>query len=82
MQQTHRDWSGCPIIQYDPHRLGGAPTVRGRRITPDSFVDNFNAGQEYTPEYIAEKLFDEPVEDVREVLRYADQQGWLTRPLQ
>ena len=79
--QSQRNWSGCPIVQYNPCKLGGAPTVRGRRITPDSFVDNYNAGKQYTPEYIAKELFDEPVEDVREVLRYAEKNGWLVRPL-
>lgn len=79
--QSQRDWSGCSIIQYDPRKLGGAPTVRGRRITPDSFVGSYNADKQYTPEYIAKELFEEPVEDVREVLRYAEKKGWLVRPL-
>jgi uncharacterized protein (DUF433 family) len=61
--------------------MGGAPTVRGRRITPDSFVDNYNADHDYTPEFIACELFEEPVEDVRTILEYAQKKGWLVRPL-
>ena len=76
-----RDWSGLDIIEYNPRKMGGAPTVRGRRITPDSYVDNFNDGPQFTPEYIARELFDEPVEDVRAVLKYTEKKGWLSRPL-
>ncbi len=81
MQPSERDWSECPIVQYDPAKMGGAPTVRGRRIRPDAFVDNYNADRRYTPEFIATELFEEPVEDVRAVLRYAEKMGWLSRPL-
>jgi len=44
MQQQERDWSGLLIIQRDPQKLGGAPTVRGYRITPDAFIDNYDDG--------------------------------------
>jgi uncharacterized protein (DUF433 family) len=81
MQQQERDWSGCEIVQFNSAKMGGAPTVRGRRITPDAFVDNYNADQDYTPEFIATELFEEPVEDVRTILKYAEKQGWLARPL-
>jgi len=74
-------WSECPIVQYDPAKMGGSPTVRGRRIRPDAFVDNYNADRRYTPEFIATELFEEPVQDVRAVLRYAEKMGWLSRPL-
>jgi uncharacterized protein (DUF433 family) len=79
--QELRDWSACPIIEFNSAKLGGSPTVRGRRITPDAFVDNFNAGPAYSPEFIAGQLFDEPVEDVRAVLLFAEKRGWLLRPL-
>ena len=81
MQQQARDWSGCAIVEFNPRKMGGAPTVRGRRITPNAFVDNFNGGDQCTPEFIARELFEEPVEDVRTILRYAEQKGWLSRPL-
>ena len=79
--EAERDWSACSIVEYDPAKMGGAPTVRGRRIRPDAFVDNYNADRRYTPEFIAGELFDEPLEDVRAVLSYAEAKGWLTRPL-
>ncbi len=55
--------------------------MRGRRITPDAYVDNNNDGPRFTPEYIAHEVFEEPVEDVRAVLKYAEEKGWLARPL-
>jgi uncharacterized protein (DUF433 family) len=80
-QQQERDWSGCEIVQFNPAKLGGRPTVRGRRITPDAFVDNYNSDESYSPEFIARELFQEPVEDVRTILKYAEKKGWLDRPL-
>jgi len=68
-QQAQRDWSGCEIVEYDRLKLGGAPTVRGRRITPDAYVDNFNDG--FSAQEIAGEIFDEPMEDVKAILRYA-----------
>jgi uncharacterized protein (DUF433 family) len=38
------DWSGCPIIETDPEKLHGAPTIRGIRITPDAILENFEGG--------------------------------------
>jgi uncharacterized protein (DUF433 family) len=75
-----RDWSGCSIVQFNPAKLGGAPTVRGRRITPDAFVDNFNSSEGYSPEFIACELFEEPLEDVQTILKYAEEHGWLLPP--
>ncbi len=77
-QQARRDWSGCEIIEYDSLKMGGAPTVRGRRITPDAYVDNLNDG--FSPQEIAASIFNEPGEDVMAVLRYASGRGYLARP--
>ncbi len=79
-QFKQRDWSGLEIVEFNPRKMGGVATVRGRRISPDAFVDNYN-GTTYTPEFIARELFEEPVEDVRTVLKYAEEKGWLSRPL-
>lgn len=77
-QQAQRDWSGCEMIKYDPLKMGGAQTVRGRRITPDAYVDNFNDG--FSAEQIAGEIFHEPVEDVKAILAYASGRGYLARP--
>ena len=77
-QQGERDWSACEIVEYDALKLGGAPTVRGRRITPDAYVDNFNDG--YSAKEIAGEIFQEPIEDVKLILRYASSRGYLARP--
>ena len=77
-QSVQRDWSGCEIIEYDSLKMGGAPTVRGRRITPDAYVDNFNDG--FSAQEIANEIFKEPVEDVEAILRYANGRGYLARP--
>jgi hypothetical protein len=28
------DWSGCPIVQRNPKKLDGVPTVRDYRVLP------------------------------------------------
>ena len=38
------DWSGGPLVQRDPLKLGGAPNVDGIRITPEAIVDNYESG--------------------------------------
>lgn len=73
------DWSGLAIIEHDPEKMGGAPTVRGRRITPDTYVDYFNDG--FSDQEIATEYFSEPIEDVRIVLNYAQEHGWLSRTI-
>ncbi len=38
------DWSGCPIVQHDPEKLGGVPTVRAWRLSADAIVENHDDG--------------------------------------
>jgi len=76
---TDIDWSGCPIIERDPEKLHGAPTVRGIRITPDAILDNFNDGLNVVE--ILEQFGGITEHDVRTVLNYAAKQGFLARPL-
>lgn len=67
---TGIDWSECPIVQTDPEKLGGVPTVRAWRVSADSVVENFNSG--LSAEEIAYQ-FTLPVSDVQAILSYADQ---------
>jgi uncharacterized protein (DUF433 family) len=62
------DWSDCPIVERNPKKLGGVPTVRAWRLSADSIVENHDDGE--SPEEIAD-MFEVPIEDVRTILAYA-----------
>jgi uncharacterized protein (DUF433 family) len=67
---TDIDWSGCPIVQRNPKKLGGVPTVRDLRLSADSVVENHDDG--VSEEEIAD-MFHVPLDDVRIILAYAEQ---------
>lgn len=73
------DWSGCSLIEVDPEKMGGQPTVAGIRITPEALVENFNNG--YDPDELAEIYPGVPLPLIRSVLEYAERQGYLRRPV-
>lgn len=62
------DWSGCPVIEQRPERLGGAPAIRG---TPVRAVDLLAYRAEGEDDLA--RVYDLPRETVRSVLRYYDQ---------
>ena len=66
---TAIDWSECPIVERDPEKMGGVPTVRGWRLSADSVVDNHDYGA--SADEIAD-WFQVPVEDIRTILTYAE----------
>jgi uncharacterized protein (DUF433 family) len=72
------DWSDCPIVERNPKRLGGVPTVRTWRISADSVVENFDYGA--TDQEIAE-WYELPIEDVRTILAYAEQYRHSAHPV-
>jgi len=67
---TDIDWSKCPIVQTDPDKLGGVPTVRAFRVSADTVVENHDS--EISDEEIAYQ-FTLPLVDVRAILAYAEQ---------
>ena len=67
---TAIDWSDCPIVERNPNKLGGVPTLRGWRLSADSIVENYEDGIQ--PEDIA-SMFELPVSDVRTLLAYAEE---------
>ena len=67
---TGIDWSNCSIVQRDPEKLGGVPTVRAFRMSADQVVENWEAGVE--PEEIVD-LFGLSLDDVNTILAYAAQ---------
>jgi uncharacterized protein (DUF433 family) len=66
---TDIDWSDCPIVERDPEKMGGVPTVRDWRLSADSVVENYDDGM--SAEEIA-PMFHVPLEDVRAILAYAE----------
>ena len=75
---TDIDWSGCPIVERDPEKMGGVPTVRAWRLAADSIVENYEEG--ISEEEIAD-MFDVPIEDVRTILAYAEQARSSAHPV-
>jgi uncharacterized protein (DUF433 family) len=75
---TDIDWSGCSIVQTDPEKMGGVPTLRAWRLAADSIVENYDDG--VSEEEIA-AMFDVPVADVRAILAYAEQAPHIARPI-
>ena len=75
---TGIDWSNCPIVERNPNKMGGVPTVRAYRMSADSVVQNYESGA--TPEEIS-NWFDLPIEDVRTIIAYAEQAHLIAHPL-
>jgi uncharacterized protein (DUF433 family) len=62
------DWSGCDIVEVNPHKVSGVPIVKGTRVQADSIVENYEGGSDV--EEIAEN-FDIPETTIRELLAFA-----------
>lgn len=67
---TDIDWSGCPIVQRNPKKLGGVPTVRDYRVPADTVVENHDYD---LPDDEIAFQYSLPIEDVRAILAYAEQ---------
>ena len=67
---TDIDWSGCPIVERDPEKMGAVATVRGLRLSADAIVENHD--DDLSDEEISE-IFELPIEDVRALVAYAEQ---------
>jgi uncharacterized protein (DUF433 family) len=66
---TDIDWSDCPIVERNPLKMGGVPTLRAWRLFADSIVDNYDYG--VSAEEIAD-MFTVPMADVEALLAYAE----------
>jgi uncharacterized protein (DUF433 family) len=62
------DWSGCPLVESDPYKLGGVPILKGTRMQADSIVENYEWG---SPVEEISYNFSIPEETIRLVLEYA-----------
>lgn len=67
---TDIDWSDCPIVERNPRKMGGVPTLRAWRLSADSIVENHDDG--VSAQEIAE-MFEVPLADVESILAYAEQ---------
>lgn len=65
---TGIDWSHCPIVERDPEKLGGVPTLRDLRISADQIIENWEVGVH--PIDIAE-MFDLDYDDVNTLIAYS-----------
>jgi len=68
------DWSNCPLVETDPHKLGGVPILKGTRMQADSIVENYEGGSPI--EEISEN-FRIPEETIRALLAFAHQKQEL-----
>lgn len=71
-------WSDCPIVEHNPKKMGGVPTVRAWRMSADSVVENHDYGA--TDQEIAE-WYELPLADVRTILAYAEQYRLSAHPV-
>jgi uncharacterized protein (DUF433 family) len=60
-------WKDCPIVQVDPERMHGEPTLRDYRLAVETLEQGYEIGQ--TAEELAED-YDVPAEDVRAIFAY------------
>ena len=72
------DWTGCPITERNPQKMGGVSTVRAWRLSADSIVGNHDDG--VSEQEIAD-MFEVPIEDVRTILAYAEQVRHSAHPV-
>ncbi|AXC13440.1 hypothetical protein ACPOL_4163 [Acidisarcina polymorpha] len=66
---TEIDWSDCPIVETNPEKMGGVPTLRAWRLSADSIVDNHDYGA--TAQDIHD-WFHVPLADVESLFAYAE----------
>ena len=72
------DWSYCVIVQRDPEKMGGVPTVRNYRVSADSVIENYDYN--VPAEEIAYQ-FTLPVDDVCAVIAYAEKARHCARAI-
>ncbi len=63
------DWSSCPAVERDPHRVSGAWVFCGTRVPVSALFENFEDGVQIT-EFV-EWFPGVAIEQVRAVLDHA-----------
>ena len=52
MTEDQVDWSKCPLVEFVPGKVSGAPVLKATRMPVQTIVDNYDAGM--MPAEIAE----------------------------
>jgi uncharacterized protein (DUF433 family) len=60
-------WKDCPIVQVDPERMHGEPTLRDYRLAVETLEQGYELGQ--TAEELASD-YRVPIEDVRVIFEH------------
>ena len=66
------DWSGCDLVECVEGRVGGAPVIRGTRLTVEAITTNYDSGLE--PKQVA-SVFEIDVSTVEAVLAFREKQS-------
>ncbi len=67
-EKTAVDWTDCPLVEINPHKVSGAPILRGTRVQADSIFENYEGGE--TVEDISDN-FDIPQTTIRKLSTFA-----------
>ena len=62
------DWTGYSMVETNPAKLSGTPTLKGSRMPAQFIIENYMLGE--SPEEIAES-FELPKEGVRSLIAEA-----------
>lgn len=68
-ESRNYDWSRCPLVTSDPHKLSGTSVIVGTRVPVQTIVDGYDAGME--PSEIAEQ-WRLKTDDVNTILEYRE----------
>ena len=73
------DWTGCPLIEQVPGKVGGRPVIRGTRIEPDVILVDEEYGR--TPEQTYQSFPTIPggVDTIQEIRAFAHSQQLTPR---
>lgn len=62
------DWHHCALVEHAPHRLSGAPVIRGSRVQPIDLIAHLHEGAERLSD-----IYGLPLETVRSVISFYEQ---------
>jgi uncharacterized protein (DUF433 family) len=71
MTEDQVDWSKCPLVEFVPGKVSGAPVLKATRMPVQTIVDNYDAGM--MPAEIAE-VWEIDLSDVQAVLEHRENQ--------
>ena len=72
MMEDQVDWRECPLVEFVPGKVSGAPVLKATRMPVQTIVDNYDAGM--MPAEIAE-AWEIDLSDVRAILEHREKQS-------